>query len=136
MDNCVFCKIIRKEIPSYTIYEDEKYLAILDISQLSKGHTLVIPKKHHKFVWDVEDSGYFEVAKKIANHFRSLGYKYVDCAVFGRMIEHSHIHLIPHNDEGEDWNIACEDIFKLQEDRSRWPSREVGESVANQFRLP
>ena len=46
MDNCIFCKIISGEIPSSKVYEDDKVLAFLDISQATKGHTLVIPKEH------------------------------------------------------------------------------------------
>lgn len=46
MENCIFCKIINQEIPSYKIYEDDKVYAFLDISQATKGHTLVVPKRH------------------------------------------------------------------------------------------
>ena len=65
-DNCIFCKIVSGDIPSYKIYEDDEYLAFLDIAPFADGHTLVIPKKHYQFVWDVEEVGkYIEVAQKI-----------------------------------------------------------------------
>lgn len=136
MDNCIFCKIIKGEIPSYKVYEDENYLGILDIAQFVEGHTIVIPKKHHEFVWDVEDLKYFEVVRKIANHYRRLGYKYVDSAVFGRMVPHAHIHLVPHNEDGNDWDNSLEKIGDMQKDKSRWPSKDKGEELVNRFKFP
>jgi ABC-type uncharacterized transport system ATPase subunit len=67
---CVFCKIINGEIPSAKVYEDEDVLAILDLSQAEKGHTLVLPKKHFDTFLDADDSTcekVFVVAKKLAN---------------------------------------------------------------------
>jgi len=104
MDDCIFCKIIRGQIPSYKIYEDDNYLAFLDISQFTRGHTLVIPKKHYAFIWDIEDIGNFmEVVKKIGNHYRKLGFKYVDTLTFGRLVPHAHLHIVPHNGTDPDW---------------------------------
>jgi len=68
MDNCIFCKIVKGDIPCYKIYENDKFLAFLDISEFTPGHTLVIPKKHYRFIWDVEDiEEYASVIKKICN---------------------------------------------------------------------
>ena len=65
-NNCIFCKIAKGEIPCNKIYEDNEYLAFLDISPLNKGHTLVIPKKHFRWVYDVPEQGkYWAVAQKI-----------------------------------------------------------------------
>lgn len=134
--DCIFCKIIRGEIPSYKVYEDENFLAFLDIAQFTKGHTVVVPKKHVEFVWDVDDvQAYFSVVRKIANHFRSLGYKYVDSMSFGRVVPHSHVHLIPHNDENGDYKKALGGIGDLQTDKTRWPTPEEGEEIAKKFRL-
>ena len=55
---CIFCKIIRGEIPCDRIYEDKDVLAFLDINPFVKGHLLVIPKKHSRWIWDIED-GYY-----------------------------------------------------------------------------
>lgn len=67
MDNCIFCKIINQEIPSYKIYEDEKIYAFLDISQSTKGHTLIIPKEHVTDIFDYNEelaSDVFAVSQK------------------------------------------------------------------------
>ena len=135
MDNCIFCKIVKNEIPAYKVYEDEKYLAILDLAQFTQGHTIVIPKLHHTYVWDVEDDGYFAVARKIANHYKSLGYKFVDSAIFGRMVPHAHINLVPHNVDNNDWENALTNIGNMQKDKSRWPSKEQGEELVKKFKV-
>ena len=54
MDNCIFCKIIEGEIPSITVYEDNNVKAFLDISQATKGHVLVVPKKHVKDIFEYD----------------------------------------------------------------------------------
>ena len=61
--DCIFCKIISGEIPSYKIYEDDNVLAFLDITQGTKGHTLIIPKKHIKNVYDLDEETIFNVFK-------------------------------------------------------------------------
>ncbi|MBI2356847.1 HIT domain-containing protein [Candidatus Dojkabacteria bacterium] len=136
-NNCIFCKIVNGEIPCFKVYEDSKYLAFLDLAHFTEGHTLLIPKEHVQFVWDVEYlDDYYKTAQKIANHYRKkLGYKYVDSATFGRDVPHSHIHLLPHNADGTDWEFALKPIGELQKDRNRWLSREEGERIAQKFSL-
>lgn len=97
MTDCVFCKIVAGEIPSYKIYEDEKYLAFLDIFPLCEGQTLIIPKEHARWVWDVPNLGeYYEVVGKIARHFQNIiGGGVVRQTVFGIHVAHAHIHLKP-----------------------------------------
>lgn len=99
-DDCIFCKIINQEIPSYKIYEDENFYAFLDVFSMSLGHTLIIPKKHYQYVWDVEEIGtYFEVAKLIANNAQQVsGNKVVYSMIVGEAIPHAHIHILPNED--------------------------------------
>ena len=76
MENCIFCKIINQEIPSYKIYEDDKVYAFLDISQATKGHTLVVPKRHVAdiFEYDPELAGevFFRVCLRLLKHWKKL----------------------------------------------------------------
>ena len=68
---CIFCSIIKKEIPAGILYEDEDVIAFLDISQVTKGHTLIVPKKHVETMLDCEEETLAHVmmlAKKIGNH--------------------------------------------------------------------
>ncbi len=95
--DCVFCKIIKGEIPSYKVYEDKDFYSFLDIRPLNPGHTLVIPKNHYRWVWDVPNIGkYYEVVQKIANAIKEgLGTEYIVSLVFGEAVEHAHVWLVP-----------------------------------------
>jgi len=97
MEDCIFCRIASEEIASYKVYEDGKFFAFLDVNPKNKGHTLVIPKEHARWVWDVEDAGgYMEVCKRIALAMKkAFGTDYVACAILGEEVPHAHIHLIP-----------------------------------------
>lgn len=97
MTDCIFCKIVAGEIPSYKIYEDEKYLAFLDISQVTNGHMLLIPKKHYRYVWDIEDGGeFFELAQRIAKNIQKISMAdSVMSLTIGEMVPHAHLHLVP-----------------------------------------
>lgn len=101
--NCVFCKIVNGEIPSYKIYEDENVFAILDISQATKGHTLILSKKHYKNLYDVDEEvagDIFKVIPKISNAlkaaFNPIGLNVViNTEKPLQTVFHFHIHLIP-----------------------------------------
>jgi len=95
--NCVFCKIAKGEIPSYKVYEDEKFIAFLDIKPRNPGHTLVIPKQHFRWVWDVPYLGeYFQIVGKVANAIRrAMNTEWVVSLVLGEEVPHAHIWLVP-----------------------------------------
>lgn len=97
----IFTKIIDGEIPSYKIAETEKYYAFLDIRPLMKGHTLVIPKNHVDYIFDVDDetlAGLMIFAKRVAKAVKkAVNCKRVSVGVFGLEVPHAHIHLIPMN---------------------------------------
>lgn len=97
MENCVFCKIARGEIPCHKIYEDGDFLAFLDINPLSPGHALVIPKAHHRWVWDVPNAGaYFEAAKKVAlAQKKAFDTDFVLSKIVGEEVPHAHIWVYP-----------------------------------------
>ena len=101
---CIFCKIATGEIPSTKVYEDEKFLAFLDIHPIGPGHTQVIPKKHYRFVWDLPaQTGvpgnigeYFTVVKKIAlAQKKAFKTDMVRSQVYGEEIAHAHIWVWP-----------------------------------------
>lgn len=101
---CVFCKIINNEIPSKKVYEDESVLAILDLSQLEKGHTLVIPKKHYDTFLECDKDTIdhvIEVTQKLAikikNNLSADGVNVLNnsYAAAGQSVMHTHFHIIP-----------------------------------------
>ena len=97
MENCIFCKIIKKEIPSEIVYEDENFLAFLDIKPRGPGHTQIVPKKHYRWVWDVSNVGeFFEVAKKIAlAQKKAFNADIIRAQIYGEEILHAHIWVWP-----------------------------------------
>lgn len=99
MTDSIFTKIIRGDIPSHKVYEDDKTFAFLDIHPLHEGHVLVIPKNQIEFVWDLPEDDYQAVmatSKKIALRLREvLPYSFVAERVVGIDVPHAHVHLIP-----------------------------------------
>lgn len=99
MENCIFCKIIKKEIPCVKVYEGNSFLAFLDIAPVSDGHLLIIPKKHIIWMQDADDetiSGIFNLTKKLMLAIKKgIICDYVQVSVVGKDIPHFHIHLIP-----------------------------------------
>lgn len=94
---CIFCKIVAGEIPSFKIYEDEHYIAFLDVFPRTKGHTLVIPKQHHRWVYDVPTFGeYFEIAKKVGLKVQNVVQsEFISFVTMGEEVPHAHIHILP-----------------------------------------
>lgn len=101
MIDCVFCKIVRREIPAEIVYEDDQFLAFLDINPQSPGHTQVIPKEHYRFVWDVPNiGGYFAIVKKIAlAQQQTFGEEMIWSKVMGDEVEHAHVWVFPRPNE-------------------------------------
>lgn len=101
----IFTRIIKGEIASYRIAEDDDYFAFLDIHPLAKGHTLVIPKKETDYLFDLDEetlAGMMVFARRIARGIdKSVPCKRVGVAVLGLEVPHAHIHLIPINDLGD-----------------------------------
>lgn len=95
--DCIFCQIVAQELPAYKVYEDDEFLAFLDIRPLNPGHTQVIPKKHFRWVWEVPNFGqYWEVAKKVAQGIMAtLGAGAVSFVTLGQEVAHAHIWVVP-----------------------------------------
>lgn len=96
-ENCIFCKIIAGEIPAYKVYEDEKFLAFLDINPQSPGHTQVTPREHYRWVWNVPNVGeYFEVVRKIAlAQQKAFNTDFILSKIIGDEVSHAHIWVFP-----------------------------------------
>ena len=105
----IFSRIIKGEIPCYKVAEDERYFAFLDINPLAKGHTLVVPKVEEDYIFNLDDdtlAGLMLFAKRVAKAQRAvLPCKRIGVAVLGMEVPHTHIHLVPLQNEG-DMNFA------------------------------
>lgn len=122
---CIFCDIIDGNIPSKKIYEDDKFLAILDISQTTMGHTLVIPKKHYENMLEMPENEYGELmmlvhrlANKIVDNLSASGVNILinTNASAGQTVMHTHVHIIPRYDENDTIKISfTENKYDLDE---------------------
>ncbi|MEK6860850.1 MAG: HIT family protein [Nanoarchaeota archaeon] len=108
MTDCLFCKIIKREIPSDIVYEDDKVIAFLDIHPVNKGHTLVLPKQHYENLFDVPENILINTMKTVKKIAVALS-KYSDGVnvgqnnrmAAGQLVDHIHFHLIPRfNEDG------------------------------------
>lgn len=105
MEETIFTKIVKGEIPCYKIAEDDRFFAFLDISPLAKGHTLVITKQQNDYIFDLDDNTLGDMmvfAKKIAKAMKQvLPCQRIGVAVIGIDVPHNHIHLVPINGVGD-----------------------------------
>ena len=124
----VFTKIIKGEIPSYKVAEDDWFYAFLDINPLAEGHTLVVPKMAIDYVFDIEDQTLGNMmifAKKVANAIKkNISCERIGVAIVGLEVPHAHIHLIPIN-KVQDINFQKEKL-KLSSERFS----EIAEMIA------
>ena len=101
----IFTRIINGEIPAYKVAEDDNYYAFLDINPLTKGHTLVVPKKEVDYIFDLEDSAYlglFFFARKVAAAIeKTVPCLRIGITVIGLEVPHAHVHLVPLHDMGD-----------------------------------
>lgn len=129
MENCLFCKIIKEDIPCYKIYEDEFTLAFLDISNNPEGHTLVVPKVHAENLFDVNEQVYKAVentVRKVSKHYKDIGYAdgintYINSGKqAGQEVMHLHVHIIPRKENdgivfSHTPNVSKQELSKTQE---------------------
>ncbi len=113
---CIFCKIVRKEIPAHIVFENDEFLAFLDIHPQSPGHTQVIPKMHYQWVWDVPNVGaYFETVRKIALAERkAFGTEWILSKIIGDEVPHAHIWVFPSDEANGDKNDFAQNAEKLR----------------------
>ncbi|MCK8624244.1 HIT family protein [Apilactobacillus xinyiensis] len=121
-NNCIFCKIINGDIPSYTVYEDDVVKAFLDISQATPGHTLVIPKKHVQNIYEYDDNLAEQVFSRIPKIARAIKASSPDIKgmnivnnngeVAYQSVFHSHFHLIPRYSEKDGFEMSFQDNGK------------------------
>lgn len=115
MEDCIFCKIVKGEIPSYKVYEDDVVYAFLDITQVTKGHTLIVPKKHVADIFEYDEqlastvfSRIPKIAKAIEKAFPEMeGLNMVNNnkELAYQTVFHSHIHLLPRYKKEDDFSI-------------------------------
>ena len=119
MENCIFCKIIKGEIPSMTIYEDDIVKVFLDINPTTNGDTLIVPKKHIENMLDLDDktlSHIHKISKDIYSVLKEKlnidGLTLVQNNFYGQEIKHYHVHLIPRYKNDDVKQLSNKEILK------------------------
>ena len=127
-ENCIFCQIVSRKAPANIVYEDDRYIAFLDIFPFSRGHTLVCPKEHGETIWDMKESDIsdlFQVAsnvsKAVVNAVQADGFRFVqnNGEAATQVVAHVHVHVIP---------VKMEDKGRFS-DRRRFTSAEMDETA-------
>lgn len=128
MQDSIFTKIVKGEIPCHKVYEDDATLAFLDIHPVQPGHTLVIPKQQVAFVWDLDPETYqalMATVQKVALRIREvLPALYVGEQVFGLDVPHAHVHVIP---------FSTPDEFRRQPDMTVEPDHAALAAMATRL---
>ena len=130
---CIFCKIVKNELPAVKLYEDDLVFAFLDISPINKGHLLVIPKEHHQSSATIPENvagRMFHIGTRLGIALkRSLDYDafnlhLADGACAGQVVMHAHLHVVPREvEDGFHWNWR-----QLQYETDSEPS-EIAEKI-------
>jgi histidine triad (HIT) family protein len=141
MTDCIFCKIINHEIPSYCIYEDDKVYAFLDLTQVTKGHTLLIPKQHVTDIFEYDEELAGDIFARIPKIARALEQAFPEMTglniinnnkeVAYQSVFHSHIHLIPRYSAEDDFSIHFGDH---QEQYTTETMQEIANTIAKQVK--
>ena len=134
LDDCIFCKIINKELPSYTIYEDNDFIAILDLFPGALGHTILIPKQHAENLFELPNeiaAKCLVTAKKLALAIKTaLGCSGINVLQnngvdAGQSVNHLHIHLIPRT-ANDDFKIPWKTLKPNEEEFSNLRNKICG----------
>ncbi len=127
----IFSRIVKGEIPSYKIAEDDKFYAFLDINPLAEGHTLVIPKVEVDYLFDLDNetlTGLTLFSKRVAKAIeKAIPCKRIGVAVLGLEVPHAHIHLVPLNKESD------VDFFKPKLKLSPERFKEITDKISREF---
>ncbi len=128
-EDCIFCKIAAGEIPSKTLYEDERFRIILDVGPATRGHALILPKEHYADLWELPEdlaAESIKLARKMTAKMKDVlqcdGFNLVQNNGYaaGQTVFHFHLHLIPRYDSGEklvSWHVGTPTEEELEEVR-------------------
>lgn len=123
-DQCIFCKIIKGDIPSYTIYEDDEFKVILDVGPVSKGHALILPKNHYQDLYELPEDIAAD-AIKLAKRMMTQMTEKLGCDGFNicqnnkeaadQTVPHFHMHLVPRYNGGQKFFSYTPLVFSPEE---------------------
>jgi histidine triad (HIT) family protein len=121
MEDCIFCKVVKGEIPSFKVYEDNKVFAFEDINPISDGHTLIVPKKHAENLWEISDEDLTAVhlaSKKIIQAMKKalkptgIALLQLNGRGANQVVMHYHLHLVPRKSDAPELSITTWEFKK------------------------
>ena len=129
MEDCIFCKIVKGEIPCFTIYEDDSVLAFADINPINTGHTLIIPKSHAENIWEIEEddlTAIHRTASRVAGAMKTalqpdgIAFLQLNGRAVNQLVMHYHLHLIPRGADDPaltmtEWELVPGDMKVIEE---------------------
>jgi histidine triad (HIT) family protein len=129
MNDCLFCKIVKQEVPANIVYEDELTIAFLDIFPAARGHTLVIPKKHSEFLYEMEEENSIAAIKTVLRVSEALSKMSQGVSVLqrngksaGQVVPHVHFHIIPRLENDE---VSLDQWDGKTDTKDKWDLKEI-----------
>ncbi|MEM0288057.1 MAG: HIT domain-containing protein [Nitrososphaerota archaeon] len=139
--DCIFCRIVKRELPAYIVYEDTKYIAFLDKAPFSEGHTLVCPKEHGETIWDMNEQdigGLFMIAsrlsKAIVDAMQADGFRFVqnNGEAANQVVAHVHVHVVPVKKDDKGKMMGR---IKISEDKMKDIADKITTKINNMNRI-
>jgi histidine triad (HIT) family protein len=135
-DRCPFCRIVAGTLSTFKLWEDKNFLAFLDHKPISPGHTLVIPKLHYPYLFEMPEKAYerlMSVSRKLAGPLRSaMGTKRIGVLVEGFGVDHCHVHLVPINGSNE---LTRKGVAGVSDEEFNRVSDQIKSAIASDGRL-
>ncbi len=142
MTDCIFCKIIQGEIPTNKVYEDDDVFAFLDMSQATKGHTLLVPKKHVKDIYEYDSELAASVFSRVPKLAKALETAFPEAnglnilnnnrEVAYQTVFHSHIHLIPRYTTDDDFKLFMKNnADNYSDDEMQEIAKTINQAITN-----
>ena len=138
MEDCIFCKIVKGEIPCFKVYEDERVLAFEDINPIAEGHTLIIPKKHAENLWEIpsEDLSALHLASQKVIHAIKEALNPAGVVVLqlngrgvNQVVMHYHLHLMPRAGDGPELPVSCWDLKEGDMDAIKETAERIASAI-------
>lgn len=134
MTDCIFCKIVQGEIPSFKVYEDERVFAFMDINPISEGHTLIIPKSHAVNIWEIPEEDLKAIhatSKKLATALKTvlnaegIAVLQLNGRAVNQVVMHYHLHLMPNPGSGQKLKLTQWELIPGDMDRIKGLSERI-----------
>ena len=138
MEDCIFCKIIKGEIPSFKVYEDDKVFAFEDINPISEGHTLIIPKRHAQDLWEIPNDDLTAVhlasriiIRAIKNALDPIGVVCLQLNGRGvnQVVMHYHLHLVPRISGGPELPLAAWELRQGDMEKIKQTAEKIADAI-------